>query len=192
MRLSISDIHQDTTLATAAAGQAAFGEILKRISLALSPKDEYVFLDFSGATLATGSFLRALLLPLRDHCRRELKVALIVSNPNALVTEELHALLHALHDAIVVCKLGSDDTPRNPMVIGHLDETQRVTLNAVADAVETDAPSLAELYTSTNSIGPTGWNNRLVALSLKGLLTERRSGKTKRYRTVLEGLTHGT
>ena len=39
---------------------------------------------------------------------------------------------------------------------------------------------------SQESLAPTAWNNRLSSLAARGLLIERRSGKTKTFAPVLE------
>jgi hypothetical protein len=161
MKISVWQLHQASTLATAAAGQAVLGEVLKKIGEEW-PGSGFLFLDFSGVNVATGSFLRSLIIPLRDHCRRTLGISFAVANPNELVQEELQALLDTIRDAVVICQLDSRNTPVLPRVAGYLDATQRLTLEAVERTVEADAPRLAELYSSTDPIGPTGWNNRLA------------------------------
>jgi hypothetical protein len=47
------------------------------------------------------------------------------------------------------------------------------------------APELANRFTD-NNIGPTAWNNRLSGLAAKGLLVERRQGKSKSFSPLLE------
>jgi hypothetical protein len=47
------------------------------------------------------------------------------------------------------------------------------------------APELA-LRFSDQSIGPTAWNNRLSGLAAKGVLVERKVGKTKSFSPLLE------
>lgn len=49
----------------------------------------------------------------------------------------------------------------------------------------TTATELATLF-ADQSIGPTAWNNRLSGLAAKGLVVERRSGKTKSFSPLLE------
>ncbi|NJO33858.1 MAG: hypothetical protein HC869_12650 [Rhodospirillales bacterium] len=47
------------------------------------------------------------------------------------------------------------------------------------------APELAARF-SHQGIGPTAWNNRLSALATKGLLVERKQGKSKSFSPLLE------
>jgi hypothetical protein len=47
------------------------------------------------------------------------------------------------------------------------------------------APELAARFPEEN-IGPTAWNNRLSGLAAKGLLVERKLGKTKSFSPLLE------
>jgi len=46
------------------------------------------------------------------------------------------------------------------------------------------APNLAQQGDA--ALGPTAWNNRLAFLTSRGLLRERRVGKTKTFTPVLE------
>lgn len=71
---------------------------------------------------------------------------------------------------------------RDPKILGELDEVHRSTFDLVARLGT--APSLAAQ--SQESLAPTAWNNRLSNLAARGLLIERRSGKTKTFAPVLE------
>jgi hypothetical protein len=45
---------------------------------------------------------------------------------------------------------------------------------------------LAAQSSGVSGVGPTAWNNRLSNLASRGLLIERRGGKTKTFAPVLE------
>ena len=53
----------------------------------------------------------------------------------------------------------------------------------------TDAAELMREYGAGETVGPTAWNNRLAALVGLGLVIEDvSSGRTKRYRPLLQGV----
>jgi hypothetical protein len=83
------------------------------------------------------------------------------------------------------CVLNEEGAVSNARIIGELDPAQRATFDTVAHLGEATAPELAA-QSGGNSIGPTAWNNRLSALAAKGLLVERRGGKTKSFSPLLE------
>jgi hypothetical protein len=63
---------------------------------------------------------------------------------------------------------------------------QRRIMDAVAEGHST-AGALAGRFAEQNVV-VTAWNNRLAALSHKGLLVERALGRTKAYEVVMKGL----
>ena len=166
-------------------GQLFFGKLVS----AIKPQDEYtpLFLNFKGVKVATGSFLRAAILAFRDHCvRMRLNLYPVLANINDEITDELKLMLEKSGDAFIVCDLDDEERVSSVRVIGSLDETQRLTLEAVVREGETDAASLREKHQKTESIGTTGWNNRLTSLAEKGLVVEVKRGRGKLYRPVLE------
>ena len=70
-------------------------------------------------------------------------------------------------------------------LIGDLDSAQRATFNAVLESGTISAPELATRFADAR-IGPTAWSNRLSALVSKGLLVERRQGRSKAFTALLE------
>jgi hypothetical protein len=70
-------------------------------------------------------------------------------------------------------------------LIGELDPAQRSTFEAVIELGAITAPELAVRFPS-QGIGATASNNRLSALATKGLLVERKKGKSKSFRPLLE------
>jgi hypothetical protein len=166
-------------------GQLFLGKLIG----AIRPQDEYtpLFLNFKGVKVATSSFLRAGILAFRDHCvRMGLNLYPVLANINDEIADDLKIMLEKCGDAFVVCDLGDDEQASSIRVIGSLDETQRLTLEAVILEGETDAATLKEKHKNTESIGTTGWNNRLTSLAEKGLVVEVKRGRGKLYRPVLE------
>jgi len=91
--------------------------------------------------------------------------------------------LAAENDAILACSLSTDDVATEVRVIGELDHTQKLTMDEVFRRGEVDAIMLSQ---TSNEVGSTAWNNRLAALSGKGLVIEEKKGRIKLYRPVLE------
>jgi hypothetical protein len=166
-------------------GQALLGKLIA----AARPQEEPtpLFLDFKGVNVATSSFLRSGILGFRDHCiRMGLNLYPILANLNDEIIDDLKVVLEQRGDAFVVCSLSDNGRVSSVRVVGSLDEKQRLTLEAVIKEGETDAASLKEQHEETESIGTTGWNNRLTSLAEKGLVVEVKRGRGKLYRPVLE------
>lgn len=191
MRITMQSFAEDGVLAGALPGQKVFVELVAATKPPAAP--EVYFLDFSGVDVVTTSFLRESILTYRNHVRSHWSnVYPVVANLAARVREELEHFLIDRGDAIVVCDLDARDRVSNVNVIGRLDGKQHVTLLAVIEQGEVDAPTLAERFKADDAVLPTAWNNRLAALVTKGLLMEVSSGRGKRYRPVLERLRYGT
>ena len=145
-----------------------------------------LFLDFSGVEVATASFLRESVIAFRDYARQSLpNIYPAVANLNAAVAEELDFFVRSRGDVVWSCELDLQGTVIAARLIGQLDPAQRVTFNAVLESGAISAPELATRFADAG-IGPTAWNNRLSALANKGLLVERRQGKSKLFSSLLE------
>ena len=83
------------------------------------------------------------------------------------------------------CELGTEDGVVRAWLIGELDSAQRSTFEAALELGAITAPELAVRF-AQQRIGSTAWNNRLSALATKGLLVERKQGKTKSFSSLLE------
>lgn len=190
MILRMRDVVSDDVLAGANDGVAALAKLIN--AFGQGGDSPFVILDFSDVSVATGSFLRECVLGFRGHCRRrQPPSAVVVANAKPLVSEELRNLLSASGDALVACELTRAREPRDGHVLGPLEDKQRVTLEAVLELGSADARALHDRFRRTETIGVTGWNNRLAALVEKGILIEEREGRAKRYRPVLKELRHG-
>jgi hypothetical protein len=163
-------------------------KLLSAFIAATPPADApmIVFLDFKGIEIATASFLREAVVSFRDYARLSLSnVYPAVANLAPEVREELDFFLRTTRDALWACDLDSSNHASQARLIGELDPAQRATFDAMLGKPATTATELATLF-ADQSIGPTAWNNRLSGLAAKGLVVERRSGKTKSFSPLLE------
>ncbi|MET4218895.1 hypothetical protein ABIB00_004116 [Bradyrhizobium sp. LB14.3] len=144
------------------------------------------FLDFDGIEVATASFLREAVIGFRDYARQSLPTVYpVVANMAPSVAEELDFFVRARGDVIWSCDLDAKDHVVGARLIGDLDPAQRSTFDAVIELGAITAPELAARF-ADQGIGPTAWNNRLSALATKGLLVERKQGKSKLFSPLLE------
>jgi hypothetical protein len=165
-------------------GQVLLGQLIATVR----PQEERtpLFLNFEGVHVATSSFLRSGILAFRDHCvRMGLNLYPVLANLSDETIDDLKLVLEQRGDAFIVCALDGGGVS-SVRVVGSLDEKQRLTLEAVIKEGETDAASLKDKHEETESIGTTGWNNRLSSLAEKGLLMEVKRGRGKLYRPILE------
>ncbi len=144
------------------------------------------FLDFDRIEVATSSFLREAVIGFRDYARQSLpNVYPVVANLLPAVSEELDFFVRARGDVLWSCELDGHDHVVGAQLIGELDPAQRSTFEAVIELGSITAPRLAARF-ANQGIGPTAWNNRLSALATKGLLVERKQGKSKSFSPLLE------
>lgn len=190
MNLRIRELAAGDVLAGAGEGAAMLAKLIN--ALCQREETRLAILDFSEIRVATGSYLRESVLGFRNYCRQRVPAsAVIIANANPVVTEELRNLLTTSGDAVVSCELTRTGEPRKGHVLGALEDKQRLTLDAVLRLGAADARVLHERFRMTDTIGVTGWNNRLAALAEKGILVEEREGRAKRYRPVLKELQYG-
>jgi hypothetical protein len=156
------------------------------VNMAAEPRlPEAAFLDFAGIQVATASCLRESVVAFRDHARTTLpNLYPVVANPNASVREELDFFLRQRKDAMWSCALDAHGVAMSPELLGVLDEAHTSAFDLVRSIGSASAPDLAAR--SDAAIGPTAWNNRLSQLAGRGLLIERKAGKTKTFFPVLE------
>lgn len=148
---------------------------------------ETAYLDFSEVEVATSSFLRESVMAFRDYARATLpNLYPVVANLSEAVAEELDFLLKHRKDALWSCRIDPDGAVTEGAILGELEAGHRIAFDLVARLRTASAPDLAAQGDA--SIGPTAWNNRLAFLASRGLLMERRSGKSKMFTPVLETL----
>ena len=173
-----------TVLSGAIAGRQLLSALIAATPSADAPTP--LFLDFKGVEVATASFLRESVIAFRDYARQSLpNIYPAVANLNTAVAEELDFFVRARGDVLWGCDLDLQGKVIAARLIGDLDPAQRHTFNAVLESGATSAPELAARFADA-SIGPTAWNNRLSSLASKGLLVERRQGKSKWFSSLLE------
>jgi hypothetical protein len=193
MNSEVIDIHLlaegEDILAGSVEGAAALGKLIA--TTAQVTDVQLVLLDFRDIKIATSSFLRDAVIGFRDYCRQKRpNLYPVLCNANGKVRQELEGLLNLTGDALVLCEASSRGNIKAAIVIGKLEEKQRLTLQAVLKAGRTDATSLSREY-AKEKLGPTAWNNRLSSLLAKGILRETPSGRTKIYEPVVEELSYG-
>ena len=186
MILSLYDLSGGQTILSGVhAGRKLFAQLVAQA--APPPQDEVAYLDCANIMVATGSFLRESILAFRDYARTTLPhLYPVVANPSEAMVEELDFLLKHRKDALWICHLDSAGQVEQASIIGELDVGHRTTLQMVTALRTASAPDLANQ--GDTSIGPTAWNNRLAYLTARGLLIERRAGKSKTFTPVLETL----
>lgn len=184
MKLLIIDLADgQPVLSGVQAGRQLLGKLVAAARPLSEPEPAY--LDFEGVNVATASFLREGVIAFRDHARATLPTLYpVIANASPAVTEELEFFLRHRRDALWACWLTPSGEPRDPKVLGELDEAHQSTLDLVTRLGSASAPGLAAQ--SQKGLAPTAWNNRLSSLAARGLLIERRSGKTKTFAPVLE------
>lgn len=190
MILRIRDFADDDVLAGAREGAGMLAKLIAL--LGQGEITQLAILDYCDIRVATGSYLRESVLGFRNYCRqRTPAIAVVLANIDTVVVEELRSLLGATGDALVTCDLSTSGMPCKGRVLGSLEVKQRATLDAVLRLGEVDARALHEEFRRTETIGVTGWNNRLASLAEKGILIEEREGRAKRFRPVLKELQYG-
>jgi hypothetical protein len=166
------------------AGRKLLNALIAATPTPVAPME--AFLDFQGIEVATSSFLREGVIGFRDYTRVTLSnVYPVAANLAAPVLEELEFFLRARNDVFWICDLDANERTTNARLLGELDPAQRATFEAVRTLGVVTAPDLAQRF-SDQSIGPTAWNNRLSGLAAKGVLVERKVGKTKSFSSLLE------
>ena len=173
-----------TVLSGATAGRRSLSALIADTSSPDSPTP--LFVDFNGVEVATSSFLRESVIAFRDYARQSLpNIYPVVANLSPVVAEELDFYVRSRGDVLWGCDLDSQGKVIAARLIGDLDPAQRATFKAALESGTISAPQLA-LQFADAGIGPTAWNNRLSALASKGLLVERRLGKSKSFSSLLE------
>lgn len=174
-------------LAGALNGNSTLAKLLGLV--AVEPAEpEVIFLDFGEIEVATSSHMRASVFTFRGVIRgRDSLYYPVIANPNQPVRDELLELTRARGDVVLTCALAKDGTISKAAILGELEAKQLLTFKLVQKLGETDAGELMRDYGKQENIQhTTAWNNRLSALVTLGLLIEKRQGRLKRYRPLLQ------
>lgn len=185
MRHRLIDLtNRQTVLSGAIRGRRLLSALVAASPSSATPTP--AFLDFTRIEIATASFLREAVIGFRDYARQSLpNVYPAVANLAPAVAEELDFFVRARGDVLWSCELDAGDAVVGARLIGDLDPAQRSTFEAALALGAITAPALAARF-ADQRIGATAWNNRLSALAAKGLLVERRQGKSKSFSPLLE------
>lgn len=185
MRISLYELAEHRHILTGSTpGRKMLAALIAATASAEAP--EAVFLDFGSIEVATSSFLRESVIGFRDFARSSLQnIYPVVANASRDVIEELEFFARHRGDVLWACTINDEGMVSDASLIGELDPAQRATFDTVVRLGAATAPELAA-QSGGVAIGPTAWNNRLSALAAKGLLVERRGGKTKSFSPLLE------
>lgn len=180
-------VGRSTVLTGALNGKAALSRLVEATT-AEPAKPEPLFLDFSGVEVATASYLRESVLAFRDLVRGRRSTSYpVVANANADIRDELAELMRSRGDVLMTCTLDAAGVVVEANPIGDLEPKQQITFDLVCERGETDAGELMRAYGESEGLKhTTAWNNRLAALSARGLLMEVSQGRAKRYRPLFE------
>jgi hypothetical protein len=74
--------------------------------------------------------------------------------------------------------------PTRAQLVGHLERTERITLEAVMARKRVTGAELARK--AKERIGPTAWNNRLRDLYVKRLIAREKSGRKQWYYAIVK------
>jgi hypothetical protein len=179
----IHSIAKTSILAGAQPGRAVLAHLVAHTPRGGVPRK--VFLDFTGIEAATGSFLRECVFGFRDFCRTSApSVYPVLANLDPTVEEEVEFYAQQRNEAVWSCRLSEQGTVESERLIGRemLDAGHDEALGLVESLTEATAPAMSRATES--KLRPTTWNNRLAALSSKGLVVEMQRGKTKVFQPV--------
>lgn len=185
MHILISELVGHKAILT---GSLAGRKVLSHLIAAMQPaaETEIVFLDFAGIDVATSSFLRECVVGFRDFARNgSSNLYPVVANVSPTVAEELEFFARQRGDVFWSCKRDASGHLSDISLVGELEPVLRVTFDHIKRLGAATAPQLAAIG-DDEKIGPTAWNNRLSSLAAKGLVVERRVGKTKSFAPLLE------
>ena len=187
--IGIRALSNEETLAGAGSGQAFFSKLADAVKDV--PRDSVVALNFAKVDIVTASFFRSAFRAFRDYARAELRIYPVFTNVNVATREEIGFFAEGSGDVFVLATLGKDGQLKSPLALGRLDEKQSRALRAIANLGEADAGQLREAFPETPVVSSAAWSNRLAVLSAKGLVMERLEGRAKKFKPIIEGLTHG-
>jgi hypothetical protein len=187
--IAIRDFVNSNVLGGAVQGEALLSHLIQTLG---SPTIRApIFLDFRGIEVATSSFLRTSVFAFRAFCAEVYPgCAVVMANVGEVVLDELSHFLADRGDALVVCDL-KKCAQTNARVVGVVEGQQAIALKLVIEAGTADAPTLGRRFDGGSGNRSTKWNNTLVALAKRGLVTEKADGRLKVYSPLIEGMTYG-
>lgn len=181
--LSLRTVLGCTTLAGAASGRAAAAKLQTATATLPTPW----VLAFEGIELITASAFREAILSIVRWAADDGRACLL-ANVNEVTCEEGLIAAAQSGSVLLFCKLDGL-TITDVVARGPLDAKLQTTFELVLQLGEADAKAVSDA--SGEDTVTTAWNNRLVALTRMGLLTDRKAGKTKYYSPVVKGMSYG-
>ena len=172
-----------STLAGAAAGR----EAAAKLQAGAATLEHPWVLDFADMELVTASAFREAVLPIIRWAAQDGQPCL-VANLDEVSQEEALLAASASEVVLLFCSLNAGNIA-GAYAQGPLDAKLFLTLELTLRLGEADARAISEVSGENTVI--TAWNNRLVALTRMGLLTERKVGKTKFYSPAVKGMSYG-
>lgn len=169
------------------AGIAAGRDALGKLVGAMPPPPANVLVDLTGIELVTASAFREAFVPLAKQATEEGR-SLVYVNADPLILEEAMVVAEQVGLVLVFAKQESQGV-HDAVAVGPLEEKLATAFRIVLELGEADARQVSE-HSGEGTV-TTAWNNRLVALHRMGLLSERRAGKTKFYKPIIERMSYG-
>jgi hypothetical protein len=185
VHISVFDLAGGKSILTGSlAGRKVLSDLIGTVQPEASGK--IVFLDFAGVEVATSSFLRECVSGFRDFARTsQANLYPVIVNAGPSVIEELDFFARQRGDVFWTCTRDLGGTLTGIKLVGELEPVLHATFEHIKRLGQATAPQLAAL-SEDDGIKPTAWNNRLASLAVKGLVVERRVGKTKNFTPLLE------
>ena len=187
--LDVAAIYGSKTLAGTVAGKAFFPKLLE--VAADMPVGAVLAIDFRKTDLVTASFFRSSFKPLRDYARRQADFYLVYVCRERATIEEVQAYAEDVADAFLFADIDATGEFAHPFLVGTIESKQLAALVALGELGEADAPTLLKKFPDPSVSSSNAWNNRLAALSEKGLVIERVEGRSKVYRPILKEIRLG-
>jgi hypothetical protein len=182
--LPANEAHVGDVWAGESIGKNILAEFVARV-----PKleQDFVVVDLNGIAMITASAFRACLRGLREYIGGTFQKATVFANAAPETLEEAEFVASKYGDVYLFAELRLSKL-LNVRLVGDLDPTLLDTLDLLALNGECDAKTLFDLRQKP---GVTAWHNRLTDLAGKGLVTVRTEGRSRRFRSLLQGASHG-
>jgi hypothetical protein len=165
------------------------------------PVGEIIILNFKGIEQVNGSYIKTTALwvflcgqmavnaakasipPRHFSDLRPYDLYVAVSNLAPDVRNEFNDFLQPRRIPMLLAKRFNDKNIEEAVLLGHLDDALRMTLEALVKHGVATAPRLSDLYPNVN-ITVTAWNNRLNDLHALRLVRRVRSGRSWEYQPL--------
>lgn len=187
MWIDMLSLSRTPNLGGAIPGRKMLGRLLEEV-IEHPAEPQPLFLGFGGIQLATASYLRESVFQFKSILRKRRSTLYpVIANAHPFIVDEIREIANSLNDVFVVCTNPGDGSVANVEIVGQLDPKQKMTLDAVIELRVADASTLMKKFgTQEQTTRTTAWNNRLAALSSRGVLREFQSGRSKSYQPLFD------